>query len=306
MLAGAISLGGSQPYHAPLGSFEGMGKVVRRVRRPHLFMAMRQLLLATTLLLTTALPATAQIITGRVIDDATGQPVRAAEVRLLDRVGSPRQPVISDSLGRFRITAAPGEYHLRANSLGYTQMETREFTLKERTELQLELRLNVAALPLVPVRVLGERPYRPSKFDEFNRRAAAVRTSGFGHILGREEIERTKPVNMGNLVRSLGISGYLFGDRTVSPADCPLMFFLDDVETSLDIINSSVDPDDVEGVEYYRLRTQVPPELINRVECGAVLVWTNPRASGSLSWKKIAVGAALASLVLVVGLNSSK
>ena len=85
-----------------------------------------------------------------------------------------------------------------------------------------------------------------------------------------------------------------------------MTFFLDDVETSLDIINSSVDPDDVEGVEYYRLHSQIPPELVNRVECGAVLVWTNARASGGLNWKKVAVGAVLASLVLVVGLDSSK
>ena len=263
-------------------------------------------LLSAALVLLAARPATAQIITGRVLDDATGQPVRAAEVRLLDRAGAPRPPVISDSLGRFRITARPGEYHLRASSIGYAQTETREFTLKERTELQVELRLNVAAVPLVPLRVLSQRPYRPTKFDDFSRRAANVRQSGFGHIIGKEELQRTKPVNMGIVVRGLGVHGYMFGDKTVAPPDCPMMFFLDNVETSLDIINSSVDPDDVEGMEYYRLHSQLPQELLNRVECGAVLVWTNARASGGLSWKKIAVGAVLASLVLVVGLDSSK
>jgi hypothetical protein len=279
--------------------------VVRVHFLPHL-PRMARLLIAAILLLLTALPLSGQIITGRVLDDATGQPVRSAEVRLLDRSNAPRPSVISDSLGRFRIAAPPGEYHLRASSLGYAQVETREFTLKERTELQVELRLNVSAVPIVPLRVLGQRAYRPSKLDEFNRRAAAVRQSGFGHILGREEIERTKPVSMGNVVRSLGISGYKWNDKTVVPADCPMTFFLDDVETTLDLINSSVDPDDVEGVEYYRLHSQVPPELVNRVQCGAVLVWTNARARGGLSWKKIAVGAAVAGTVLLVGLNSNK
>ena len=62
----------------------------------------------------------------------------------------------------------------------------------------------------------------------------------------------------------------------------------------------------IAGVPWGGTSILKPPELVNRVECGAVLVWTNARASGRLSWKKVAVGAVLASLVLAVGLNSSK
>jgi hypothetical protein len=256
------------------------------------------------LLISGELPA--QVITGRVLDASSNQPIPAAEIRLLDRAGAPREPLIADSAGRFGITPPPGIYRLRAVSLGYTQIESPEFNLKERTELQIELRLSVAAVPLEPFRVIAQRPYRPSRFDDFNRRAAAVQQSGFGHILDRDEIARTRPATVGNLVRGLGISGYMFGDRTVVPADCPVTFFLDDVETSLDIINSSVTPDDVEGVEYYRLHSQLPPELVNRVSCGAVLVWTNPQARGGFSWKKLGIGALAGAAVLLVGLNASK
>ena len=72
-----------------------------------------------------ASPAGGQEIRGRVLDERTDLPVATALVRLVDDAGTPRSITLADSDGVYRIRVpGPGVFHLEAERIGYTDLET--------------------------------------------------------------------------------------------------------------------------------------------------------------------------------------
>ena len=72
-----------------------------------------------------ATDGSAQTLQGRVLDDSDETPVATALVRLVDEAGELSGVGAADSTGFFRIVApAPGVYRLRAERIGYEDVET--------------------------------------------------------------------------------------------------------------------------------------------------------------------------------------
>jgi hypothetical protein len=231
----------------------------------------------------TPLPLNGQAIVGRVLDEITGTPVVAADVQLLDAGGSVRGRTVADTAGWFRITAPlPGTYHVRAVSLGYAELQTADVALDKGVELELELRLGSAAVPLQPLRVISTRTYRVGRLSEYYDRAAWTRKTGLGRVFMRDDIERISPFDVSTLLRMVP-----------ARSGCATTYMLDGLPIDLSSLDSMIQPQDVEGIEIYRGINQVPPEYAFRARCGLVLIWTRPDLPGAkpFSWKRILIGA---------------
>lgn len=223
-----------------------------------------------------------QAIVGRVFDQVTGTPIVAADVQLVDLSGLMRGRSLADTAGWFRITAPiPGSYRVRAVSLGYAQVETAALALDKGVELELELRLGTAAVPLEPLRVVSTRSFRVGRLTEYYDRAGWTRKSGLGRVFMRDDIDRIEPFDISSLLRMVP-----------NRVGCTMTYMLDGLPIDAVSIDAMVQPRDVEGVEIYRGVNQIPVEYSFRARCGLVLIWTRQDLPGArpFSWKRLLIG----------------
>ncbi len=249
----------------------------------------------------------AQAILGHVHDAITTSPVALANVRLVDAAGAEVAIVASDSAGRFRVRAPrPGRYQLNVSALGYTTFQSDVLQLDNRVELQIALRLSASAIAVEPLRVVGRRRYvNVGRVQEFYSRAEWARKTGFGHNYRREDIERMRPPSVERLINNSLV--YVRNGVPVSRTSCELSVFLDGklMETSQSTwgglaVDRVVTPEQVEGIEVYRARLDVPPEYLAEAPCGALLIWTRRDGGRRLTWPKIALAAgAIGGLLLI-------
>jgi hypothetical protein len=111
------------------------------------------------LLLLSVSPIAAQSVRGRVVDEATQQPLSGALISLLDGGGREVRPgVRSDSGGAFFIqTANAGTYTVKAVRIGYRQLVSSPIRLGTGVLLTLRLPMSVVAQRITSVEVLGQR-----------------------------------------------------------------------------------------------------------------------------------------------------
>ncbi len=234
-----------------------------------------------------------QVIIGQVFDETTGTAVRAAEVLLVDGTKLTRARSLADSAGWFRLVApVPGRYRVQASSLGYANLETVQLNLEKGVELHLELRLSSMAVPHEPLRIVARRPYRLGRLAEYYDRAQWTRKTGLGRVLMRDDIDRMGIFSVSSLIRT-----------TPSRFGCQMTYMLDGLPIEPDILDSMIRPDEVEGIEIYRGFTQIPPQYMNRTNCGLVLVWTrlDPPGARPFSWKRVFVGLGAAGVLFGLG-----
>ena len=252
---------------------------------------MRPALLLSLPLLLAAQAVSAQSVIGRILEDASGRPIATADVRLIDRAGAVRASSVSDTAGWFRLVAPiPGRYTVRASALGYVSTQTVALDADEGVELSVEVRLSTDALPLEPLRVVAKRTYRVGRLAEYYNRAEWSRKTGFGKVFMRDELERSKPTTLMNIVR-------MYPQRL----RCQPLYLIDGLpvaERDIDVIN----PEDVEGIEIYRGVNEVPVEYAHRSACGLVMVWSRIDATGGrpFSWKRLLMGAAAAGFLILL------
>ena len=236
--------------------------------------------------------ATAQSLVGRALDEQTNAGLPAADVSLIDRSGAVRARAITDSAGWFRITApAPGQYAVQAATLGYATSTSTNLQLPQGIELHIEIRLSSRAVPLEPLRVVAERRFRPGLLAQYYDRAEWSRNTGIGRVYMRDDIERMRPSRVQFLLA-----------QTPPRAGCPMTYMLDGLTMPRDDIDRSIMPQDIEGVEIYRAKHQVPIEYSSRTTCGLVLVWTrNDRVGVPFTWKRALVfGTILGGAILLM------
>ena len=100
--------------------------------------------------------ASAQVVGGVVVDDASGRAMPGTVVVLLDSAGKRLAGVLADESGRYAIRiTTPGRYAVRAERIGYRSDAPTSVTLKVGETV--ELRLATRAIPVVlgEVRVSG-------------------------------------------------------------------------------------------------------------------------------------------------------
>lgn len=252
-------------------------------------------------LLVLATPATAQIVTGRVIDASDDEPIDGVEISLLDTLDATRSQVVSNANGEFMIVFnAPGEYLLRATRIGYATAETRPIPIGEGEVVEVELRLDVEAVELEPLSVVARRPETQRERDlrGYHERIERYgeRQVGPTQIYTREVLANWDAYSLEELFGS-----YLLWRPYGS--DCSPEVFLDGRRMYGPFLGDagSMSVSNIEGIELYAGSGPKGSRFWDPDGCGVILVWTRalPERGGKLSPVEIlALGAAAVLLVV--------
>ncbi|MEE9184790.1 MAG: carboxypeptidase regulatory-like domain-containing protein [Acidimicrobiia bacterium] len=158
-------------------------------------------------------PLAAQAVQGRVLEVETEEPVVSAVVQLLrgDEGDHVVASSVTDEQGHFRLRApASGTYRLRSLRIGYQAVITPPFDLLGgEAPLEVEVRLSAVTVELAPLTIVSERPPRLGNLrldiaGYYERKDTWGRQGlGIGHFLEREDIDRTNPSRVSDVVRML-------------------------------------------------------------------------------------------------------
>ncbi len=260
------------------------------------------------LALLTATPVDAQILTGRVLDGTSNEPLTDVAVTLLHPDGHElADPVPSDARGRFEIELpGPGSYYLRADLIGYTSIVDGIFHFESeegRMDVAIYLRVEPVEIEGVDVRVEQSQARRHLRAAGFYERAAM----GFGDFIPPEQIEQQIAGHVSDHLRRIpGVRTYsslvLFrrqgpGTITVRYADgrsvdlnlCEPNVYVDGVmmakattfgdtipETRLEMgLDAFMMPHDISAIEVYRTASSTPIQWSGlNGTCGAIVIWT--------------------------------
>ncbi len=250
-----------------------------------------------------------QLITGKLIDAETDEPIPYGTVRLLWRGRSPVVTVLTRNDGTFgMVSPHAGTYELRAEGMGYKTTETDEIYLLPGDTLDVTLRLGVDAVPLDPLTVnVSSNPWTNRHemvgLDPFFERYARFGGSGYSEIMTRDSLKQWQ-----NKVQSTGamlqwatplvrLADPLTGEMTLT-GSCSPMYYLNGTEVPYADVQS-MSPVLLEGVEVY-VRPAIPAELARDNPCGVVAYWSRQTPPDKLPPNKI--GRKLAIGVLIVGL----
>ncbi|MDP3773203.1 MAG: carboxypeptidase regulatory-like domain-containing protein [Gemmatimonadales bacterium] len=209
-------------------------------------------------------------IIGQLIDRDTRAPVSGAMVTLIGFAST----ATSDSAGRFTFTGVPpGLQVLQARVVGYVRAVW-QLQLAEGEVLSDVFEMTGALVPLSPIDV--RRGTIPHRFEQFEAR----RERGTGHFITREEIERRRPINLPDLLRTVrGVRAVCSGSTcTVRMArasgGCQPDYVLDGFPSSAFTVEN-ISPLDIQGIEIYRGASETPAEFLGSTSaCGVIVVWT--------------------------------
>jgi hypothetical protein len=252
-------------------------------------MRARPLLLAV-LALSTATSARAQVVRGRVLDNASGEPVAAAKVEAFagaNSGGRTRSGADGSFLVRLR---AAGTFRLEAERAGYRPSVTSVIPVASRETVYVEVRVAAAPMQLDPLRVTARvSPPRRRSLDivGFYDREKY----GFGRFIRREDFERRANMTTsqilarepGTVVVGYGMTEYVVFSRSATVGAfrrqggyCAPVLYLDGIRiSSARDLNSVVNPEMVEAVELYRSAAEIPVQYNGPdAACGVILVWT--------------------------------
>jgi len=224
------------------------------------------------------------VISGRLVDRESRNPIRGAHIALL---GS-RRGFASDSEGRFaQDSLDPGNYLVQVRAIGYVRAS---WVVQLRMgEVHAEVfELERLAVQLEPVTVERRPGFAAERMREFERR----RASGRGHFITADQIEHAKPRALSDLLRNVpGVRLVCRGSASCTirmsraARDCRPDFVLDGFpatnSTSLDMPTVGII-----GIEVYRTLSETPLEFLKTDNiCGTIVLWTRsgPTATGSAS-----------------------
>jgi hypothetical protein len=244
-------------------------------------------------LLSAAAPAAAQLVTGKVVEEGSEQPIGGAMIDLLDASGARRAGAVADSVGVFSVMVPqPGSYRLRVTHIAYTATETAALDVSFGVQVRLELRMSPTAVSLEPLRVVGRSSFDAGWLQEFYDRAVTTRRSGIGRVFFRDEVDREGvPVASGFLTYLMPRGG------------CRPTLFLDGLQMEdARHLNSVIQPDLIEGVELYNNQAFLPDRYANRGFCAVALFWTRRDLEGTrpLSWRRVFVAGGIVAGILLL------
>ncbi len=257
-------------------------------------------------------PLAAQAVQGRVLEVETDEPVVSAVVQLL-RGDEGDQAVtrgVTDEQGHFRLRApASGTYRLRSLRIGYQTVITPPFDLLGgEAPLEVEVRLSAVTVELAPLTIVSERPPRLGNLrldiaGYYERKETWGRQGlGMGHFLEKEEIDRTNPSRVSDVVRNLrgvqilsagGLRQVitLRGHGWRSDGRCIPAVFVDGAPAATGAnIDQLLSPWSLAAIEVYP-GLSVPAEFIGggQPPCGALALWTGGGRRGSPNPERVAV-----------------
>lgn len=236
-------------------------------------------LAALAALLFAAVPATAQLVTGTVVDASSNAPIAYAEVVLLDKDGKEVNAVLSDSLGNFAVSAPDaGRYTLAVRHIGYAAVSTPVVDVEKSQRVTVEIRMSAEAIMLDPLVVVQRRWYGHARLDEFYSRADLNAKRGAGRIFFHDDVQRYTSVR--HIIAT-----------TPQRSMCPMTILVDGLIVEPRDLDVLANPKEVEGVEIYRSAAEIPPQYAYQAGCGGVaLIWTRPTTDGKFTMKRLLIG----------------
>ncbi|HST59498.1 MAG TPA: carboxypeptidase-like regulatory domain-containing protein [Longimicrobium sp.] len=236
-------------------------------------------------------------ITGRLLDDRTGQPVPGARIELLTRREQRVSSVLTDSAGAFHFSPpATGAYLLHAERVGYQPVRSTALTLAPDDTVQVELRVATDAVLLAPLTVVAGAPRTvgDERLDGFEFRR---RTKSAGRFLGPDEIRRLNPFSATDavlhvpFVRVSGSGAYrwlLLRKRHGLYANhfCHANLYIDGavvrgLDPSSAMLDQLVSGRTLAAIEVYPTHSSAPGEFPPVVDpnCGVIVLWTHPEGT---------------------------
>lgn len=231
-----------------------------------------------TLDATLAVEAPRTRVTGRVIDDASNQPIAAASVVL---GGEDGPTAVSDENGRFLFPGVPpGRFPVAVTHVAFTGVAD-SLGVELGTLIDVSVRMSRNVIPLAPI-VVEVKSLRLERAGFYNRR-----DRGIGSYVTRPEIMATLPNAASDVLRRQpGVrlvrrrSG--FGYAAVGRGECPFRYFVDGTRVGATFQIDDMDVDWIEALEIYRGPSTVPPEFSlppfeENANCGIIAIWTRVR-----------------------------
>jgi hypothetical protein len=228
--------------------------------------------------------ATAQVITGTLLERSSNQPIDLGYIALLTESGEAVASTIASEYGRFTLRAPePGAFLLQASALGYRKSVVGVFDIGVDGLMQVEFRLELEAMTLqglvVQAERVGEEPtlVNVGFYERIQR--------GLGHFITPEDIEQSPVLATAELF--FGIPGVQLapttsGNQVVMTGTrglCPPTIYVDGVPTVGATVESIAPRPSVYAIEVYRRGTEIPIEF-SAVRsgpvgsCGVILIWT--------------------------------
>jgi hypothetical protein len=245
-------------------------------------------------------PLASQVrIDGIVVDDATGQPIPGARVRVYDGFAGWRRRS-ADSIGNFSVMVRKlGTHRVHVRTPGYPDV-TGTVVTGAFPYQNIEVRMRRNAQVLVPVTILARSQLLPSThLQGFHDRLRNRR----GAYLTREDVAAVRPGYISDMIAQTpgvlvhrtgryGENRYLFARRFADASrtqvvDCALQVLVDaellnsrsaSGELQAVTVDYTVDQTMVDGIEIYVDPAAVPAEFRgDGAQCGAVVIWTRNR-----------------------------
>lgn len=257
-------------------------------------------LLLSAVLLSLPAAAPGQTVRGRVVDDATGTPLPATVVVLLDSLGLERARVETDRLGGFAVHApAAGRWTLQTDRAGYGPLLSNVMSVPAGRALEVELRLAALPVPLEPVAVRVERRrVRLDRAGFYHRR-----DMGIGRFLTAEDIEGRPAIQVSDVLRmepsvhvypilsagepNAAVIAFRGQVRGFSGRLCLPTLVLDGVIVRRGgsggiRLDELIHPAEIEAIELYPSSAGAPPRYAaTDGRCGVILVWRKRGEEGS-------------------------
>jgi Carboxypeptidase regulatory-like domain len=207
----------------------------------------------------------------------TGEAVADAEVRVRDA----RSTAVTDSAGRFTLTALPaGTQLLVVRKLGYPLAETAvELRAGRSVSRDVLLHRNVV---LDSVHVVAT----PTENTEFERNR---RMHAFGQFLGAKEIDKMMASETADLfLNVLGFSVFGKGSQARIVSNAALARHPECREATIEVNGSpgwtlnNFAPGEIGGIEAYSDETFVPARFEGNSKCGVIVIWLRKKPAKAM------------------------
>jgi hypothetical protein len=247
------------------------------------------------------------VVFGTVVDHETDAPIENATVSLGAEPDGTRGTAmrVTDEVGRFRFEQVmPGTYTLTVAGFGYRTMED-TLRVGQDSDVSVSVDLSASPIALAPIVVTTSR--RPAFMAGFEERRA--RDRNHTAFFTREDIESR---NLGHITDLIAMTPGVwvtpagpFGNNIIFDRGCRPAVFINgnrfaDLEQpiagsggSLFGVDATIQPDEVEAVEVYTIRHDVPRQF--GPACGALVIWLrqpDPDEKRGPEWRRwlIALG----------------
>ncbi|HXF94798.1 MAG TPA: carboxypeptidase regulatory-like domain-containing protein [Gemmatimonadales bacterium] len=182
---------------------------------------------------------------------------------------------VTDSTGEFLLAAVPaGRHRVRVAYADQPPLELDVDLVAGRT-VPISVLVQVGAVEIQPVVVLGDRADRRLDLAGFYERRRLIRA----WFYTEEQIDTRRPMALTHMLSGTGLfvrctrRGCRVSQR-VAGRVCEVPIYLDGMWVP-DYDLDWVPPQDVAGLEIYRGAATTPPQFsIHSTGCGAVVVWT--------------------------------